>query len=172
MLTGLLWASTVAHSYAVSTEAFVHLSGSNPTDSSSKPLSISANTARLLLAQRLQLSQYHDLNDADDRVLEILNKYGGSQTSVFAEQEEASGRNQMLIVVEGVEHQDGTFYSNYNPSHRNSHIIRYYHLGADACLIHQQAPSWSSHVSAGTGLSRARQTSQGSIGPHLLNTNS
>ncbi|KAL9126630.1 MAG: hypothetical protein Q9217_004350 [Psora testacea] len=104
VLAGFLWASIAATVYAASNVAIVYLSNNEPSGSSSTPPSISPKTARLLLAQRLGLSQYHDLGDADDLTLEILNRHGGIRHKVFVPQDESSVKRQLLLVVEGVEH--------------------------------------------------------------------
>ena len=110
ILPGLVWATTVASTYAASTEALVYLSDNDSSKPNLNPPSISPNTARLLLAKRLSVSQYHDLGDVDDSVLEILDKYGGTWPTVFSQRADSSSQSQLLLVVEGVEHPEGTLF--------------------------------------------------------------
>ncbi len=71
-----------------------------------EPPSISPHSARLLLAQRLGLSQYHSLQDADDLTLEILNKYGGEHQQIFAREETVQDVEKLLLIIEGVDEGD------------------------------------------------------------------
>ena len=72
--------------------------------------SISPLTARLLLAQRLGLSQYHDLGNPSEDVIKILNDFGATrdQTPFLGDQRKVSER--LLIFVENVEHPEGMFF--------------------------------------------------------------
>ncbi|KAL9103233.1 MAG: hypothetical protein Q9163_001720 [Psora crenata] len=104
VLAGLLWASIAAEVYAQTTPALMYLVDAGSSNPNVKPLSITPNTARLLFAQRLGLSQYHDLGDIDDSTLEILNSHGGNLQKVFLPEDEHPGKSKLLVVVEGVEH--------------------------------------------------------------------
>ena len=109
MLLGLAWASTALGIYAASQEAPIYIQDDSLNGPTSKTQSISANTARLLLAQRLGLSQYHDLGDADEVTLDVLNTYGGQQQSIFGEREESrqQSTDKLLFIIEGVEYPEG-----------------------------------------------------------------
>ena len=100
-LAGLLWAGAAFEAYTVAGEALVYTSESWLRQTPATPPSISPHTARLLFAQRLGLSQYHSLQDADDSTLGILNTYGGEQQQIFAR--ENGGGEKLLLVVEGVD---------------------------------------------------------------------
>lgn len=102
-LAGLLWASAALDAYTVTGEALVYTSESWSRQTPAEPPSISPHTARLLLAQRLGLSQYHSLADADERTLDILNTYAGEQQEIFAREEGFQGAEKLLLVVEGVD---------------------------------------------------------------------
>ena len=103
-LTGFLWAAVSLEAYTVLGEALVYTSESWSRQALVEPPSISPHTARLLLAQRLGLSQYHSLQDPDDLTLDILNTYGGTQQHIFAHDEEGlQGAEKLLLVVEGVD---------------------------------------------------------------------
>ena len=103
-LTGLLWATVSLEAHTVLGQALVYTSESWSRQARVEPPSISPHTARLLLAQRLGLSQYHSLQDPDDLTLDILNTYGGEQQRIFAHDEEGfQGAEKLLLVVEGVD---------------------------------------------------------------------
>ena len=106
-LAGLLWASAALEAYTVVGKALLYTSESWSRQAPVEPPSISPQTARLLLAQRLGLSQYHSLQDADDHTLDILNSFGGEQQQIFAPEETLQGAEKLLFIVEGVD--EGTF---------------------------------------------------------------
>lgn len=102
-LIGVVWASAALEVYTVAGEARVYTSESWSYQKPKEPPSISPHTARLLLAQRLGLSQYHSLQDADEPTLDILNTYGGEQQQIFVHEERSQGAEKLLLVVEGVD---------------------------------------------------------------------
>lgn len=102
-LAGLFSAIVALESYTVVGEALVYTSESGSRPAHAEPPSISPHTARLLLAQRLGLSQYHSLQDADESTLDILNTYGGQQEQIFAREDGSQGAERFLIFVEGVD---------------------------------------------------------------------
>lgn len=107
VLGGILCVSSAVQAYTASTDALVYTFDQSRSVSSPKPPSISPNTARLLLAQRLGLSQHHELGDADETVLQILNSYGGDAQPVFAHEEGQAIANKLLLIVEGIDHPGG-----------------------------------------------------------------
>ena len=109
LLAGLTWASTAFGIYAASGDASVYIHDNALASQSLKTPSISPRTARLLFAKRLGLSQYHDLGDADEATLQILNAYSGKQQSVFGDLEESRQQttDKLLFIVEGVEFPEG-----------------------------------------------------------------
>lgn len=92
-------------------EASIHLLDSLPSQSKQQPRTIAPSTARLLVAQRLGLSQYHDLGDADEDTLDILNSFRGEELPIF--DDDATTRpsiiDKALYVVEGVEDVQGDY---------------------------------------------------------------
>ena len=102
-LVGLLSASAAFVASTVAGEALVYTSESWLRQTPADPPSISPNTARLLFAQRLGLSQYHSLQDTDESTLEILNVYGGNQQQIFTQKERSRDAEKLLLVVEGVD---------------------------------------------------------------------
>ena len=106
LLGTALWSTTIAGIYAAPREALVYLSDHSPADID--PPSITPHEARLLLAQRLGLSQYHSLGDVEESTLEFLNTYGGPSTHLFSEKQWDDGPRRVLAIVEGVQHPEGT----------------------------------------------------------------
>lgn len=107
VVSGLLWASTAFEFHTVSAQALVYISDVVPLPAKAEPPFISPNTARLLFAQRLGLSQYHSLEDADESTLDILNSYGGIQQQIFAREVQTQGLERVLIIVDGVSKPEG-----------------------------------------------------------------
>ena len=96
---------------AASPTASVYLLDQDPQPSaggSSVP-AVEPSIARLLLAQRLGISQYHSLENPDDTTLQLLNRFGGAQSSLFDEVENDVGKHKILIIVEGVNEADGIY---------------------------------------------------------------
>lgn len=63
---------------------------------------IDAETARLILAQRLGLSRFHSIKDADAEAIKNINTYGGRQQQLFGERADTS-RAQLLVWLEDAE---------------------------------------------------------------------
>lgn len=112
LLAGILWVST-ALEVCVSAQAILHTPDSVPRTSNKQPLSISPNTARLLLAQRLGLSQYHSLGQANEDDLGILNTYGGIQQQLFGNDDLLRSANKLIIIVEGLSNPEGVLSTGY-----------------------------------------------------------
>lgn len=108
LLAGLVWASTAFQTYAASPEASVYFFDKNTEPSEAQPPSLSPSTARLLLAQRLELSQYHSLKDADSSTIRQLNALGGTPKQIFPNEEQGETPMKLLIIVEGWEDPKGS----------------------------------------------------------------
>ena len=81
---------------------------STPIKKNDNLLSISPQDARLFLTHRLGLSRYHNLQDAGDDAIQLLNGYGGTQAPLFgADEEEDSRLRRLLVIVDGVEKPQG-----------------------------------------------------------------
>ena len=106
-LAGLLWACAALEAYTVVGKALLYTSESWSHQAPVEPPSISPQTARLLLAQRLGLSQYHSIQDADEVTLDILNTFGGEQQQIFAHEGTHQSAEKLLLIVEGVD--EGSF---------------------------------------------------------------
>ena len=79
----------------------------NPSLSTSTgvPATISPENARLVLAQRLGLSQFYDLGDADDETIRLLNQHTIPQAPLGEGDVEDVRR--LMIIVEGVKEPGG-----------------------------------------------------------------
>ena len=102
-LAGILWASAALEAYTVVGKALIYTSESWSRQAPVEPPSISPHTARLLLAQRLGLSQYHSLQDADESTLDILNTHGGEQQQIFGQEQTLQSAEKLLLIVEGAD---------------------------------------------------------------------
>lgn len=69
--------------------------------------STTPETARLVLARRLGLSQYHNLHTADDTTIDYLNRFGGRQNRLLPSYEDEVPLGKLLIIVEGVDEPTG-----------------------------------------------------------------
>lgn len=99
----LLLASVATSVSSISPEAPVYIFDKTSRSSGKEPPSTDPETARLLLAHRLGLSQYHSLKDADSRTLQLLNEFGGAPGSLFDIDEKEDETRRVLVIVEGVE---------------------------------------------------------------------
>ncbi|KAB2574474.1 putative endoplasmic reticulum membrane protein [Lasiodiplodia theobromae] len=63
---------------------------------------LSPDTARLIFAQRLGLSQYHSLKHTDDDTIQYINDFGGSRHQLFDDDQLGDEAKHVMLVVEGV----------------------------------------------------------------------
>ena len=108
VLASLVWATVFVQSYATSPKASVFFFDKKSEPSKAQPPSVSPSTARLLLAQRLRLSQYHSLKDADDSTVRHLNTLARIQKPIFQDEEQDETPAKLLIIVEGWEDPKGS----------------------------------------------------------------
>ena len=106
LLEGFL--CTALGACSVTAEALIYTSDVPPASRAGTP-SISPNTARLLFAQRLGLSQYHSLEGVDESTLDILNTYGGKQQQLFTDEEHTRSNDRLLLIVDGVTEPEGLY---------------------------------------------------------------
>ena len=71
-----------------------------------QPPTLSPSSARLLIAQRLGLAEYHEIGDTNDQDFEIIGLYGGTQKPLFSSRESGDGE---LLVLEGILHPSGGY---------------------------------------------------------------
>ena len=105
VLPGIISASAACLVQAAGPTAPVYTFDATPHPEQDSPL-ISPQEASLIFAYRLGLSQYHNVQYADESGLRHLNTFGGSQQKLFSteEQDWSAGAGKILVVVEGVEH--------------------------------------------------------------------
>lgn len=85
--------------------AHVYLSGLNATSSASRRDIVPPSTARLILAQRLDLTDFHSLEGTDENAFASLNAYGVNQRRLFGDEESRPSR--AVVLVEDVEDLEG-----------------------------------------------------------------
>ncbi|KAL9098617.1 MAG: hypothetical protein Q9187_009627 [Circinaria calcarea] len=108
----LLLASAAASLSSATPAAPVYIFDRSSRSSGSETPSTDPETARLLLAYRLGLSQYHSLKEAGGNTLQFLNEFGGKPKSLFDDGEEEDETRSVLVIVEGVEKPDSIFDAN------------------------------------------------------------
>lgn len=79
------------------------------TSSTPAPRPVSPETARLIFAQRLALSQYHSLHGQDEEALQHINSFGGRPQRLLGLDEDPQLR--AMVVVEGVDRPEGQYRS-------------------------------------------------------------
>ncbi|KAL9079872.1 MAG: hypothetical protein Q9157_001274 [Trypethelium eluteriae] len=96
--------SVVAASSAVA-RVYLHDPDSVPEPTSKQP-SLPADTARLIIAQRLGLSSFHALQGVDEEDLGYINRYAAPEQTLFVNPS-SSRRPQAIVVVEEGEWPEG-----------------------------------------------------------------
>jgi hypothetical protein len=86
----------------------VYIHDSIPRTSPQPSSSVDPETARLILAQRLGLSQFHSINNPSESIVEQINAFGGRQRKLFGEEDPKRTQAQLLVWVDGVEDVTGT----------------------------------------------------------------
>ena len=108
-LLGLVLACVAVRASAALPEAQVYTfpqSIQQKSQSQSQPPSISPNDARLFFAQQLGVSEYHNIGDAGESTLHLLNAHAGRQRPLFSD-EGRNGPKRFLLIVEGVDSPEG-----------------------------------------------------------------
>jgi hypothetical protein len=67
-----------------------------------EPPTLTPEQARLVLAQRIGSSRYHDLSTASDSTLSFINSFGGARDSLF-EDVSTDEAAELVLIVEGVD---------------------------------------------------------------------
>lgn len=107
VLAGLLCSNLALQAYATaSSKAYGYIFDPN-FQLHRDTLSISPTTARLLLAKRLGLSQYHSLDSPGEEEIKILNKFGGNEDQALFLEDQRTSLERLLIFVENVETPEG-----------------------------------------------------------------
>ena len=109
LATGVFYASAILHQTcaALSKSHVYTFDKSLTVQSTSEPPSIPPSTARLLFAQRLGLSRFHSLNQADTNTIELINRLGGTHEQIFINGDQGIPEQKILIFVENVERPEG-----------------------------------------------------------------
>ena len=88
-----------AASAASNADVYIFQGDASPT--TSNPAILTPEQARLVLAQRLHTSEYHDLSGASDTTLNYINDFGISEDSLF-EDAPIDKAAELVLIVEGV----------------------------------------------------------------------
>ncbi len=73
------------------------------TTLSDKTPTLRPDDAKLLISQRLRVSQSYNLESADENVISYLNRFSAPQRLLSSSEKQVSERAKLLVVVEGVE---------------------------------------------------------------------
>lgn len=105
---GIIVTGLVLQARALSNRVYLYTSSNGQyTAPNGEAASISTVTARLLLAQRLGLSQYHSLEDASDAAIQLLNSFGGIQELIFLDESRERSRDKFVAIIEHVDQPEG-----------------------------------------------------------------
>ncbi|KAI2477002.1 DUF3844 multi-domain protein [Pyrenophora tritici-repentis] len=69
---------------------------------------VTPETARLIIAQRLGLSRFHAIEHADAETIRHINTYGGPQQKLFGTEDDHVSRAHLLVWAEDVEQDEAT----------------------------------------------------------------
>lgn len=70
--------------------------------SSSSAPTLTTEEARLIITQRLGVSQYHSLHHASKATLEFINTFGGQRSLLFSDDSKHDSGSYLVMIVEGV----------------------------------------------------------------------
>ena len=82
-----------------------HQTAASPSDTRHE--TVDPITARLILAERLSLSQFYDVPDDNEDRLLSLNRFGGASKQQMLMNGQQERDTRVLIVVDGVENTEG-----------------------------------------------------------------
>lgn len=93
--------------FAASVRARVYVDDYEKTSQASMSETVDPGTARLILAQRLDLGQFHDAEVANDEDIRQINLFSTRQQAIFGHERPVKSRSKVLIVVEGIQDDSG-----------------------------------------------------------------
>jgi hypothetical protein len=70
--------------------------------------SVSPETARLIIAQRLGLSRFHSIEHADAEAIQHINTFGGRPSKLFGKEDADRSRAHLLVWMEGADEDEAT----------------------------------------------------------------
>lgn len=97
LVASSLYCATAAAAAATNGHVFTFDGSKDHAAPASSP--VDAETTRLILAQRLGLSRFHAIKDADADAIKAINTYGGRQQKLFGHDADTS-RAQLLVWLE------------------------------------------------------------------------
>jgi hypothetical protein len=99
--TSLLLPAFISAASAIS-DASVYIFDGDQRPKISSPPTLSPEETRLVLAQRLGISEYHGLGDASESTLAHINTFGGPQPGLFSSSFEEDKAAELVLIVEGI----------------------------------------------------------------------
>ena len=97
--------STVTAATAATAKVLVFDSDvSSPPRSAAEEQTVSPDTARLILAQRIELAQYHSVASADEESIRQINAFSSPQQPLFGFEKHAEPISRLLVMVEGIDY--------------------------------------------------------------------
>jgi hypothetical protein len=109
-LSSLPWllcaASSIVTAASSAAKVFVYDSEA-PSQASTSPETVDPATARLILAQRLGLGQYHTISNVNEESIRQINAFSPQQQALFRHERHTEPISRLLIVVEGLEESSG-----------------------------------------------------------------
>ncbi len=106
ILLGILTFTIFEYTQAAASTGFLYTFDRKSPQPEPTPQTASPETARLIIAQRLDLSQYHSLSSIDDLTLQQLNAFGGEPARFFGD-EDATTPAKLLVLIDGVQEPEG-----------------------------------------------------------------
>jgi hypothetical protein len=99
--------SSLSCAASAAREAHVYFYDAISGTATQAPSSVSPETARLILAKRLGLSQFHSIDSPSKDTIKQLNAFGGRQPKLFAGKSDRSSKHHDLIWFDDVEDING-----------------------------------------------------------------
>jgi hypothetical protein len=100
--TSLLLPTLLGTAIAASDSAKVYTFPASQRDSSTGTPSLSPEEARFVIAQRLGVSQYHDIHTATEDAIGYVNVFGNQQSTLLGHLNHDDDRSRLVVMVEGM----------------------------------------------------------------------
>lgn len=105
---------------AASEVANVYLFSGSEFPNQSTPPTLSPDVAALVIAERIGVSQYYNLDDATELTLSHINVFGGLRPKLFENSLSHGTRPQLVIMVDGAKHQPLSPFEDLQPAFKIS----------------------------------------------------
>lgn len=108
-ITALLFLASSIASKAKAHGGFIYTFDSNPRLQSSRGISLSEDSTKLVLERRIASTESSSLGALSEEVVELLDRFGGLQAPLFGGAEGDESSRKLLIVCHGVDSATGPF---------------------------------------------------------------